>query len=92
MMHQRVVDFLNEAAPTRADEAGALLAVTHGGVIRLLLTHAHRRPLTDSGQFSTDNASITEFHVDAAGTINVVRMNDTSHLDEGLKDSRPEMV
>ena len=90
MVHQRVLAFLDEAAITPGDEA--LLAVTHGGVVRHLLTHAHQRPLTDVGQFHTDNASITEFLVAADGTIDIVRMNDTSHLGEGLKGPRLEMI
>ena len=89
-VHQRVLAFLDEAAATPGD--GALLAVTHGGVVRHLLTQAHQRPLTDVGQFHTDNASITEFLVAADGTIDIVRMNDTSHLGEGLKGPRLEMI
>ena len=81
MFHQRVTAFLDDTETIPGDES--LLIVTHGGVVGHLLTHAQQRPLTDVGQFHTDNASITELLITDDGSIDVARMNDTSYLVSG---------
>ncbi|MDP7397416.1 MAG: histidine phosphatase family protein [Lentisphaeria bacterium] len=90
MVHERVVAFLDDTAGTPGDEV--VLAVTHGGVVRHLLAHAHQRPLIDTAAFETDNASITELEIANDGTIAVVSMNNTSHLSPEQTGPRLEMI
>jgi alpha-ribazole phosphatase len=59
---------------------GALVWVTHGGVISLLLCHALGLDLDRRWQFRRDNASITELDL-GEDYIIVMRVNDTAHLE-----------
>lgn len=76
---------------------GAVLWVTHGGVIGILLCHLLGMDLSRRWQFRRDNAALCEIEIGRAqagldgsqwlsrSTV-VVRLNDTSHL-AGLLDS-----
>jgi broad specificity phosphatase PhoE len=65
---------------TAAVPAGAVLWVTHGGVMGVLLCHALGLDLSRRFQFRRDNASITELVIEN-GTMILVRHNDTAHLE-----------
>jgi probable phosphoglycerate mutase len=58
-----------------------VVAVTHGGCIRLATCHLLGMPAAELGRImSIGNASITEFLVEPDGTGRVVRLNDCAHL------------
>lgn len=60
-----------------------VVAVTHGGCIRLATCHLLGMPAAELGRImSIGNASITEFIVEPDGTGRLVRLNDTAHLIE----------
>lgn len=60
-----------------------VVAVTHGGTIRLATCHLLGMPAADLGRImSIGNASITEFLVEPDGTGRIVRLNDMAHLIE----------
>ncbi|MFY9488320.1 MAG: histidine phosphatase family protein [Solirubrobacterales bacterium] len=60
-----------------------VVAVTHGGCIRLATCHLLGMPAAELGRImSIGNASITEFLVEADGGGRIVRLNDTAHLIE----------
>jgi broad specificity phosphatase PhoE len=60
-----------------------VVAVTHGGCIRLATCHLLGMPASELGRImSIGNASITEFLVEPDGTGRIVRLNDTAHLIE----------
>jgi broad specificity phosphatase PhoE len=60
-----------------------VVAVTHGGCIRLATCHLLGMPAAELGRImSIGNASITEFLVEPDGTGRIVRLNDTAHLIE----------
>jgi broad specificity phosphatase PhoE len=60
-----------------------VVAVTHGGCIRLATCHLLGMPAAELGRImSIGNASITEFLVEPDGTGRIVRLNDTAHLVE----------
>ena len=65
-----------------------VVAVTHGGCIRLATCHLLGLPAAELGRImSIGNASITEFLVEEDGTGRIVRLNDTAHLvDETTAD------
>jgi probable phosphoglycerate mutase len=63
----------------RAQPAGAVLWVTHGGVIGVLICLALGIDLAHRGQFRRDNAAITELAVGEHGGM-LLRLNDTHHL------------
>lgn len=58
-----------------------VVAVTHGGCIRLATCHLLGMPADQFGRImSIGNASITEFLVEPDGRGRIVRLNDTAHL------------
>lgn len=58
-----------------------VVAVTHGGCIRLATCHLLGMPAAELGRImSIGNASITEFLVEPDGTGRIVRLNDVAHL------------
>lgn len=60
-----------------------VVAVSHGGSIRLATCHLLGLPAAELGRImSIGNASITEFHVEPDGTGRLVRLNDNAHLAE----------
>lgn len=60
-----------------------VVAVTHGGTIRLATCHLLGMPAAELGRImSIGNASITEFLVEPDGTGRIVRLNDMAHLIE----------
>lgn len=60
-----------------------VVAVSHGGSIRLATCHLLGMPATELGRImSIGNASITEFLVEPDGTGRLVRLNDNAHLIE----------
>jgi probable phosphoglycerate mutase len=60
-----------------------VVAVSHGGSIRLATCHLLGMPATELGRImSIGNASITEFVVEPDGTGRLVRLNDSAHLIE----------
>lgn len=60
-----------------------VVAVTHGGCVRLATCHLLGMPAAELGRImSIGNASITEFLVEEDGTGRLVRLNDTAHLIE----------
>jgi probable phosphoglycerate mutase len=62
-------------------EGETVVAVTHGGCIRLATCHLLGMPAAELGRImSIGNASITEFLVEPDGTGRVVRLNDCAHL------------
>ncbi len=64
-------------------EDRTVVAVSHGGSIRLATCHLLGMPAAELGRImSIGNASITEFLVEPDGTGRLVRLNDTAHLAE----------
>lgn len=64
-------------------EGRTVVAVSHGGSIRLATCHLLGLPAAELGRImSIGNASITEFLVEPDGTGRLVRLNDTAHLVE----------
>lgn len=64
-------------------EDRTVVAVSHGGSIRLATCHLLGMPAADVGRImSIGNASITEFLVEPDGTGRLVRLNDNAHLIE----------
>ncbi len=64
-------------------EGQTVVAVSHGGSIRLATCHLLGMPATELGRImSIGNASITEFLVEPDGTGRLVRLNDNAHLVE----------
>lgn len=62
-------------------EGRTVVAVTHGGCIRLATCHLLGLPAGQLGRImSIGNASITEFLVEADGRGRIVRLNDMAHL------------
>jgi broad specificity phosphatase PhoE len=59
---------------------GAVLWVTHGGVLGVLLCHLLGMDLARRGQFRRDNAALTELELRAEGYAMLMRLNDTGHL------------
>ena len=60
-----------------------VVAVSHGGSIRLATCHLLGMPASELGRImSIGNASITEFLVEPDGTGRLVRLNDNAHLIE----------
>lgn len=60
-----------------------VVAVSHGGSIRLATCHLLGMPAAELGRImSIGNASITEFLVEPDGTGRLVRLNDNAHLVE----------
>jgi probable phosphoglycerate mutase len=60
-----------------------VVAVSHGGCIRLATCHLLGMPAAELGRImSIGNASITEFLVEPGGTGRLVRLNDNAHLVE----------
>ncbi|MFY9265907.1 MAG: histidine phosphatase family protein [Solirubrobacterales bacterium] len=58
-----------------------VVAVTHGGCIRLATCHLLGMPAEDLGRImSIGNSSITEFLVEPDGGGRIVRLNDIAHL------------
>jgi broad specificity phosphatase PhoE len=71
-----------------------VVAVSHGGSIRLATCHLLGMPATELGRImSIGNASITEFLVERDGTGRLVRLNDNAHLAEmtAADDLEPAM-
>jgi broad specificity phosphatase PhoE len=62
-----------------ADEAGDILIVTHGGVIRMLLCHFMGLRPRDYMRFQIDHGSLTTLGL-YDGTAVLVRLNDMCHL------------
>lgn len=70
-----------------------VVAVSHGGSIRLATCHLLGMPAAELGRImSIGNASITEFLVEPDGTGRLVRLNDVAHLLEATTadDLEPE--
>lgn len=65
-----------------AEWAGrTVVAVSHGGCIRLATCHLLGMPASELGRImSIGNASITEFLVESDGGGRIVRLNDMAHL------------
>ncbi|MFT4049721.1 MAG: histidine phosphatase family protein [Solirubrobacterales bacterium] len=62
-------------------EGRTVVAVSHGGSIRLATCHLLGMPASELGRImSIGNASITEFLVEPDGTGRLVRLNDNAHL------------
>lgn len=62
-------------------EGKTVVAVTHGGCIRLATCHLLDLPAESLGRFmSIGNTSITEFLVEPDGRGRIVRLNDLAHL------------
>jgi alpha-ribazole phosphatase len=80
-LRDRVV-FALEHWQTRCPE-GTILWAVHGGVIEVLLCHLLGVDLKLRWQFRHENASITEIDLNGKDAT-VVRLNETSHLDELL--------
>lgn len=58
-----------------------VVAVTHGGCVRLATCHLLGMPAADLGRIaSIGNSSITEFLVEPDGRGRLVRLNDIAHL------------
>ncbi|MBI5310690.1 MAG: histidine phosphatase family protein [Actinobacteria bacterium] len=76
---QRVAGAVTSIA---AEWAGrTVVAVSHGGCIRLATCHLLGMPASDLGRImSIGNASITEFLVESDGGGRIVRLNDMAHL------------
>jgi probable phosphoglycerate mutase len=75
----RVAGAISALATEHDDET--VVAVSHGGSIRLATCHLLGMPAAHVGRFmSIGNASITEFLVDHDGTGRLVRLNDNAHL------------
>ncbi|MGH2905211.1 MAG: histidine phosphatase family protein [Solirubrobacterales bacterium] len=85
---ERYADAMVRVAGALADLASAhdgqtVVAVTHGGCIRLATCHLLGMPASELGRImSIGNASITEFIVEPDGTGRIVRLNDCAHLIE----------
>lgn len=62
-------------------EGRTVVAVTHGGCIRLATCHLLGMPAAELGRImSIGNSSITEFLVEPDGGGRIVRLNDMAHL------------
>lgn len=71
------------ASIAAAHEGKTVVAVSHGGSIRLATCHLLGMPADQLGRImSIGNASITEFLVEPDGTGRLVRLNDNAHLAE----------
>lgn len=71
------------SAIAREFEDRTVVAVSHGGSIRLATCHLLGMDAGELGRImSIGNASITEFLVEPDGTGRLVRLNDTAHLAE----------
>ena len=73
-----------------AQPDGAVLWVTHGVVIGVLICHVLGIDLSHRAQFRRDNAAITELAVGERGGV-LLRLNDTHHL-AGLGSGEREQV
>jgi broad specificity phosphatase PhoE len=73
----RVARALTRSQTAQPD--GAVLWVTHGGVIGALICQILGIDLAHRGQFRRDNAGISELAVNGSGGA-LVRLNDTHHL------------
>ncbi len=80
-LHRRVVRALERWRAQYSQET--VLWAVHGGVIEVLLCHLLAVDLKCRWQFRHDNASITEIDLSCVGAT-VVRLNETTHLDELL--------
>lgn len=77
----RVGGAISELASAYPEQT--VVAVTHGGCIRLATCHLLGMPAAEFGRImSIGNASITEFLVEPDGTGRLVRLNDTAHVAE----------
>lgn len=63
-LHRRACAFLHELAAK--EHAGAVVAVTHAGVIRALLAEVLHLPLTEAFRFHLDYGGVTHLHVNGA--------------------------
>lgn len=69
------------ASLAAAHQDRTVVAVSHGGSIRLATCHLLGMSVDQLGRImSIGNTSITEFHVEADGTGRLVRLNDSAHL------------
>lgn len=69
------------AALAREYDGKTVVAVSHGGSIRLATCHLLGLPASELGRImSIGNTSVTEFLVEPDGTGRLVRMNDCAHL------------
>lgn len=76
---QRVGGAISDLA--RQWEGRSVVAVSHGGCIRLATCHLLGLPAAELGRImSIGNTSITEFLVEPDGSGRLVRLNDTAHL------------
>jgi len=82
-LHRRVVRALERWQARYSGET--VLWAVHGGVIEVLLCHLLAVDLKCRWKFRHDNASITEIDLSCKGAT-VVRLNETTHLDELLAD------
>jgi alpha-ribazole phosphatase len=76
-LRDRTVRALDRCRSDHPD--GAVLWITHGGVIGVLLCHLLRIGLEHRWRFRRDNAALTEADVAADYAI-LMRLNDTCHL------------
>lgn len=76
-IEERMVSFLDEV---REDHSGeTIVAVTHGGTLRVLLWHILKFPYHSIFRIRSDNASISAFSCSQDGWI-LEFWNDTAHL------------
>lgn len=84
---ERYGEAMNRVADEVAELAGrfnagqTVVAVTHGGCVRLATCHLLGMPAAELGRIaSIGNSSITEFLVEPDGRGRLVRLNDIAHL------------
>lgn len=58
-LHERVLQFWEQLHTKYRDQT--VLLVTHGGVIRSLLTHAQHKPLKDAFEFNVEPGAVFRF-------------------------------
>lgn len=61
------------------------VVVGHAGVLRSILVHEFGGPYLSVDRFSLNACSISEIEIDPMGNARIIRLNDTSHLEQVVK-------
>lgn len=73
---QRVLSLWQEI---REIDAGTIVVVSHGGTLRILLSHLLQLPPQSFWQLELDNASLSTIKINQTGNT-LISLNDTQHL------------
>jgi len=76
--HARIASFLEDAGERHSNES--VVAVTHYGVINIVMGSFLRREAPLATDWRVENGSITIFDIGRDGTVDAVELNGTAHL------------